>query len=97
MLLDNVSISINIYIKSYNFSNSVLQVSDGQGKTDSKSVKISVLPDPDFLNVVEVVLNKNISHFYQKQVSGKTWIFLFWEVYETCFYRKSNNVDYNFI
>ena len=46
------------------------QVSDGQGKTDSKSTKITVLPDPDYLNVVEVVLNKNISHFFQKQVSS---------------------------
>lgn len=56
----------NLVPGSYSFS---LQVSDGQGKTDSKSTKISVLPDPDFLNVVEVVLNKNISHFYQKQKS----------------------------
>ena len=45
-------------------------MSDGQGKTDSKSTKITVLPDPDYLNVVEVVLNKNISHFFQKQVSS---------------------------
>ena len=50
----------------YSFS---LQVSDAQGKSDTKSTKITVLPDPDYLNVVEVVLNKNISHFFQKQVS----------------------------
>ena len=45
------------------------QVTDGQGKSDSKSTKITVLPDPDYLNVVEIVLNKNISHFFQRQVS----------------------------
>ena len=44
------------------------QVLDAQGKTDSKSTKVTVLPDPDYLNVVEIVLNKNISHFFQKQV-----------------------------
>ena len=32
-------------------------MADGQGKTDTKSTKITVLPDPDSLNVVEIVLN----------------------------------------
>ena len=46
-------------------------MADGQGKTDTKSTKITVLPDPDSLNVVEILLNKNISHFHQKQVNTK--------------------------
>ena len=58
-------VSFLLSVVQYNW----FQVSDGQGKTDSKSTKITVLPDPDYLNVVEVVLNKNISHFFQKQVS----------------------------
>ena len=45
-----------------------IQVFDGQGKNDTKSVKITVLQDPDILNVVEAVLNKNLSHFNQRQV-----------------------------
>ena len=47
---------------------------DGQGKNDSKSVKITVVQDPDILNVVEAVLNKNLSHFNQKQVKYSDWL-----------------------
>ena len=54
----------------FNITELSCQVSDAQGKSDTKSTKITVLPDPDYLNVVEVVLNKNISHFFQKQVSS---------------------------
>eukprot|EP00092_Neocalanus_flemingeri_P001829 GFUD01001950.1.p1 GENE.GFUD01001950.1~~GFUD01001950.1.p1 ORF type:complete len:942 (-),score=163.76 GFUD01001950.1:271-3096(-) len=54
----------NLVPGSYSFS---LQVFDGQGRNDSKSVKITVLQDPEILNVVEAVLNKNLSHFNQKQ------------------------------
>eukprot|EP00090_Calanus_glacialis_P008081 TRINITY_DN16425_c0_g1_i1.p1 TRINITY_DN16425_c0_g1~~TRINITY_DN16425_c0_g1_i1.p1 ORF type:complete len:942 (-),score=151.95 TRINITY_DN16425_c0_g1_i1:315-3140(-) len=54
----------NLVPGTYSFS---LQVYDGQGKNDSKSVKITVLQDPGILNVVEAVLNKNLSHFSQKQ------------------------------
>jgi len=54
----------NLVPGTYSFS---LQVFDGQGKNDTKSVKITVLQDPDILNVVEAVLNKNLSHFNQRQ------------------------------
>jgi len=54
----------NLVPGTYSFS---LQVFDGQGKNDTKDVKITVLQDPDILNVVEAVLNKNLSHFNQRQ------------------------------
>ena len=48
-----------------------LLVADAQGLTSNKSVKVTVEPDPDLLNIVEVVLNKNLSHFSQYQVRQK--------------------------
>ena len=45
-----------------------LQVVDGQGLTSNKSVKVTLAPDPERLNIVEVILNKNLSHFRQSQV-----------------------------
>lgn len=49
---------------SYSFT---LTVSDSQGKTDNKSVKVTVLEDPNILSDVEIVLDKNLSHFSRKQ------------------------------
>jgi len=54
----------NLVPGSYSFN---LQVFDGQGKNSSKSVKVTVVQDPDILNIVEAVLNKNLSHLNQKQ------------------------------
>ena len=44
-----------------------LQVWDEQGLTSNKSVQVTVSQDPDRLNIVEIVLNKNLSHFTQAQ------------------------------
>ena len=44
-----------------------LQVWDEQGLTANKSVQVTVDQDPDRLNIVEIVLNKNLSHFTQSQ------------------------------
>ena len=44
-----------------------LQVWDEQGLTSNKSVMVTVSQDPERLNIVELVLNKNLSHFTQSQ------------------------------
>jgi len=54
----------NLVPGTYSFN---LKVFDGQGKNNSKSVKVTVLQDPGIMNVVEAVLNKNLSHLNQKQ------------------------------
>ena len=51
---------------SYSFN---LEVSDAQGLSSNKSVKISVSQDQDMINIIELVLNMNLSHFTQVQVS----------------------------
>ena len=51
---------------SYSFN---LEVSDAQGLSSNNSVKISVSQDQDMINIIELVLNMNLSHFTQVQVS----------------------------
>jgi len=46
-----------------------LHVADAQGLTSNKSVKVTVLEDPGLMNVVELVLERNLSHFKQNQKS----------------------------
>ena len=45
-----------------------LLVADAQGLTSNKSVKVTVLEDPGLMNIVELVLERNLSHFKQNQV-----------------------------
>ena len=64
----------------------LVQVADEQGLTSNKSVKVTVSPDPDKLNIVEVVLNKNLSHFTQNQVSVGRLILQFYNDIASMFF-----------
>ena len=47
-----------------------LTVWDKSDEKDSKDVKVTVLPDPDINNEVEILLNKNMGHLTEKDVSN---------------------------
>ena len=54
----------NLVSGTYSFN---LKVSDDQGLSSNKSVKVTVAQDRYKLNTIELVLNKNLSHFTQAQ------------------------------